>query len=216
MTRKSIILLFLFFISLNHKLVSQEIVDIYKNLSVKLTDLNSRQKDSLFQNKKFVTPESDSISTIVYFIDTIDIKNNYLSIYYNYTSGQAGWIKYEFRLFKSKKILVVSKVGGVRVSHQQNYFNIYIVGKDNSIKQIKQNWTINKLEFFDANTGNDFLVANEGMFCFNYEINPREYPNGIAFMANPCYTLEPRIAEIQKKKVIKIDWTGQGFVKENN
>ena len=218
MTRKYSILFLLFFCLIEHQMFSQEIVDIYKEIPEKLTDLNARQKDSLFKYKKYVTPDSDSSSTIVYYIDTIDVQNNYLRINYRYTTGQAGWVKFEFRLFesKSKKYLVASKIGGVRVSHQQDYLNIYMVNKDNSITLLKPSWTINELEFFETYTGKDFLIANEGMFCFNYEIRPSAFPNGIAYTANPCYTLDSRIAEIQKKTIIKINWTGQDFVKENN
>jgi len=218
MKQKNTLLLFLTFIIIDYHLRSQGIIEIYKKLSIEVTDLNLQQKDSLFRNKRFIAPDSDSTSTIIYELDTLDIKNNYLCIHYNYLTGQAGWAKFEFRLFKSrsKQYLIASKTAGVRVSYQQNYLNIYLVRQDGSIMPVEQNWTVNELEFFDTYTGKDFLIANDGMFCFNYEISPYEFPNGIAFTANPCYTLDPRIAEVQKKSTIKINWTDQGFIKENN
>src|SRR5258705_10599969 len=114
MYKKMLFLFPLFFFSLF--LSAQNISYFFKILPASYTEeLNVNAKDSLLQGKNFYPADNDSLEVVVYKLEELDTKRNFLRIAMSFETGQAGYLVFELRSFKTTNgnvIVVFSNVSG--------------------------------------------------------------------------------------------------------
>ncbi len=105
-------LLLLFFSLLS----AQDVKYFFKILpAFYIEDLNSPAKDSLLQGKNYYPANNDSEEVIVYKLEELDLKNNFLRVEMSYETGQNAFVSFELRSFKARNgnsIIVFSSSSG--------------------------------------------------------------------------------------------------------
>ena len=158
-------------------LSAQDIKYFFKILPAFYTkDLNGPTKDSLLQRKNYYPASNDSEEVIVYKLEELDLKKNFLRIEMSYETGQRAFIAFELRSFKvanGNSIIVFSNTSGAPHEYLQNNLTVFSYNKAKGLSQIKSPGLITKVNvkyFFKNNTPDSVIKRHENYPSITYEL----------------------------------------------
>ncbi len=158
-------------------LSAQNIKYFFKKLPASYTkEFSAKTKDSLLEGKNYYPASNDGEEVIVYKLEALDIKKNWLRIEMNYESGQRAFETIELRSFKTKtgnSIVVFSDFSGVPHESWQNNLSVFTYTKAKKLTKIPSPGLITKIsitDFLKSNTPDSIIKKYEGYFSINYEL----------------------------------------------
>ena len=177
--------------------------------------LSLSNRKEILTKEKYYPPDNDELETIVYSLADINYKNESLRVEYTYESGQAGFIIYELRKFKSNKGINIITYSNISGAH--NMFSgeiITFIDYGNEIKISKKEFLpkeLNIRDFVKKNTPNSIIKKYSEYSSSSYELVYVE--NDIEYRLYDSDILSN--SEIDNSyligNTIKFVWTGKKF-----
>lgn len=208
----TIILLFAIHLS------AQDIKYFFKILPPFYTEeLDAKTKDFLLKREKYYPPSNDSIETVVYRLEYMDLNKSFLRIEMSFESGQRGFSTFELRSFKTKagnSIVVFSNFSGVPVSFNQNKLSVFSYTKNKGLSEISSLGLLTNVSiknFFNPNTPDSIKKKYENYCSIGYQLG---YDGDISLNLY-CQLYFEELYKWLAGDKIKFLWNGNRFIKQN-
>lgn len=210
------ILVFLFFFCPN--LFAQDIKYFFKKLPESyIEDLNERAKDSLMDGKNFYPPGNDSEEVVVYKLEELDLKMNFLRIEMSYETGQRASIVFELRSFRTtggNSIVIFSNVSNVPHESTQNNLIVFSYNQSKGLRAIKSLGLIEKpgiKYFMKDNTPDSVIKKYNNISSTVYELG---YKGDITLINESNFEVNKMDESWFLGDVIKFVWSGDHFIRQ--
>ena len=200
-------------------LLAQDIKYFFKKLPPSYTEeFTLKTRDSLLEGKSYYPSSNDSEEVIVYKLEVLDLKKNWLRIEMSYESGQRAFKTLEIRSFKTKtgnSIIVFSDYSGVPHDSWQNILSVFAFDKNKKLIQVAPAGLITEVsikEFLKSSTPDSIINKYKDYFSINYELG---YSDSNNITLNLYGELDPEeFHNWLEGDVIEFVWNGNRFVKQ--
>jgi hypothetical protein len=199
-------------------LSAQDINYFFKILPASYTeDLNASAKDSLLQGKNFYPADNDSLEATVYKLEELDTKRNFLRIGMSFETGQAGYVIFELRSFKTgngNTFVIFSHVSGTsRSGFFQNSLVVFSYNKTKGLVNTNMLGLISSVSvrnFLRPGTPSSVIKEYDNNSSVNYELG---YEGNITLRLYEFIDPENLDKKWLLGDAIEFVWTGDHFIR---